>query len=77
MKSNRKGETDKIPLRSTRVFQMKNLWYFNTREGVDIGPFHSSEDTTTNLQDFLHFIRLADKNTLGAFSSALRKNKIK
>jgi len=75
MSSNRKDETGKTPLRSSRIFHMKNLWYFNTREGVDIGPFHSREDASTNLQDFLQFLQLANKKTLEAFSSALSKNK--
>jgi len=73
MKSNRKNETGKTPPRSSRIFHMKNLWYFNTREGVDIGPFHSRDDAATNLQDFLQFIQLANKKTLEAFSSALSK----
>jgi len=73
MKSNRKGEIGNLPPRSSRVFHMNNLWYFNTREGVDIGPFYSRNEALTSLQDFLEFIQLANKKILKSFSSALNK----
>jgi len=71
MKSNRKGETGKVPHRSSRIFHMKNLWYYDTREGVDIGPFHSHDEALASLQEFLQFTQLANNKTLKAFSSAL------
>jgi len=73
MKPNRKDEIGKLPHRSSRIFHMNNQWYFNTREGVDIGPFHSRNEALTNLQDFLEFIQLANKKILKSFSSALNK----
>jgi len=73
MTSGRKGEVGKLPPRSSRIFHMDNLWYFNTREGVDIGPFHSQNEAFSSLQDFLEFIQLANKTILKSFSSALNK----
>ncbi|MEZ5524780.1 MAG: DUF6316 family protein [Pseudomonadales bacterium] len=71
MKENRKGERGNPPPRSSRIFHMENLWYFATREGTDVGPFHSRDEASGALQDFLDFIQLAHKNTLKAFLSAL------
>lgn len=71
MKDNRKGESGNPPPRSSRIFHMENLWYFATREGADIGPFHSRDEAKSGLQDFIQFIQLANKNTLKAFLGAL------
>ena len=69
MKSNRKGETGKTPPRSSRIFNMENLWYFATREGVDIGPFYSYDEALASLQEFVEFAQLANEKTMKAFSS--------
>jgi Domain of unknown function (DUF6316) len=37
----RKNESPKTRFRSERVFRANSLWYFHTREGIDVGPFNS------------------------------------
>ena len=37
----RQGETPKRWYRSERFFQVDSIWFFTTREGVDVGPFDS------------------------------------
>jgi Domain of unknown function (DUF6316) len=37
----RKNEPRKTWFRSDRIFRSNNQWYFQTREGIDVGPFNS------------------------------------
>lgn len=37
----RAGEHDKVWYRSGRFFRIDNVWFFSTREGIDVGPFGS------------------------------------
>jgi len=37
--STRKDEQNKTWFRSERVFCSDSVWYFHTREGVDVGPY--------------------------------------
>lgn len=38
---------------SERVFCQKDLWYFRTREGKEIGPFRYQSEAQSNLDRFL------------------------
>jgi hypothetical protein len=71
MNINRKGEDSHPPLRSSRIFSMESVWYFSTREGVDVGPFNSQYEANSNLKNFIEFIQLANKKTLKLFLSTL------
>jgi hypothetical protein len=53
---NRTGEKCDIPNRSNRLFQDDGYWYYNTREGVAIGPFDSQSEAETGVSDFIDFI---------------------
>ena len=44
----RDGERQKLWFRSARVFQVDGVWFFATREGVDIGPFDSETEAKKN-----------------------------
>lgn len=35
----RKDEEPKTWFRSERVFNSNGMWYFHTREGIDVGPY--------------------------------------
>jgi hypothetical protein len=39
----RRGEQSKSWFRSNRFFKVDDVWFFSTREGIDVGPF-SNED---------------------------------
>ena len=39
--------------RTERVFCQKDLWYFRTREGKEIGPFRYRSEAESNLDRFL------------------------
>lgn len=39
----RVGESSKFWARSSRYFTVDNVWFFQTREGVDVGPYCSKE----------------------------------
>ena len=46
--SSRSGETDKVRFRGDHVFPAHGKWYFNTREGIDVGPFDTRADAEIN-----------------------------
>jgi hypothetical protein len=71
MKENRTGESDQPPPRSSRLFIMRNLWYFSTREGADIGPFNSRDEAVSELTNFIEFVQLAGESTLKNFLKTL------
>ena len=41
MKTARKNETQRTWFRSERVFMSGSDWFFQTREGVDVGPYET------------------------------------
>ncbi|WP_096087021.1 DUF6316 family protein [Agaribacterium haliotis] len=54
---NRIGEQHDIsPKRSSRFFQEEGYWYYNTREGVAIGPFDTLCEAETGVSDFIDFV---------------------
>lgn len=54
---NRTGEIGQsCPDRSKRFFKKADYWYYNTREGVDIGPFDSMNEAEAGVSDFIDFI---------------------
>lgn len=58
---NRTGEQlNDVPSRSSRFFQEEGYWYYNTREGVAIGPFDSLSEAETGVSDFIDFILHAE-----------------
>lgn len=74
MHINRAGENGNPPPRSSRIFNMRNGWYFATREGTNIGPFDSQVEANGGLEDFLEFIQLANKRTRQSFLHTLKNN---
>lgn len=60
MPTNRTGEKDKnIPFRSERYFCTNGMWYFETREGSQQGPFSSKQDMEAELMLYLREINMA------------------
>lgn len=39
----RAGERSKVWVRKSRFFNVDNAWFFHTREGIDVGPYHSKD----------------------------------
>jgi Domain of unknown function (DUF6316) len=54
--SNRTGEQGSVPGRSHRFLEKAGYWYYQTREGVDIGPFDSQKEAEVGATDFINFI---------------------
>ena len=71
MSSNRAGEDGPVPTRRQRFFKTENSWFFSTREGAPIGPFHNRREAEQGLNDFLEFLSLAEPNTLSRLYAAL------
>ncbi len=58
---NRKGESEtNLSRESSRFFESEGYWYYNTREGVAIGPFDTHSEAETGVSDFIDFIRHAE-----------------
>ncbi|AFU99995.1 DUF6316 family protein [Simiduia agarivorans] len=56
MSLQRIGEQGNIPNRNERFFKKDDYWYYNTREGVAIGPFDSLGEARTGASEFIDFI---------------------
>ncbi len=52
----RKGEQGDIPPRSGRFVEKSGYWYYQTREGVDIGPFDTRQAAEVGVGEFIDFI---------------------
>ena len=58
---NRSGEQmNEVPTRNSRFFEEDGYWYYNTREGVAIGPFDTQSEAETGVSDFIDFILHAE-----------------
>ncbi|VUD59555.1 hypothetical protein TDB9533_02707 [Thalassocella blandensis] len=66
---NRTGENGNLPIRSQRFFKKGDYWYYNTREGVDIGPFDSLNEAETGASEFIDFILHADPHVIQTLQS--------
>ena len=64
----RQGENGELPTRKSRFFQEKGYWYYNTREGVAIGPFDTADEAQTGVNDFIDFITNAEPSVSNALA---------
>ena len=44
----RSGEPDTVRFRGSHVFPARGKYFFNTREGIDVGPFDNRADAQIN-----------------------------
>jgi len=49
----RRNEPDKTIFRSGRIFSANGEWFFETREGVNHGPFATRAEAERHLASFL------------------------
>lgn len=47
------GESRRPPERNDRYFRMDRNWYFHTREGRDLGPFHNLPEAERAANNYL------------------------
>ena len=52
----RLGEQGCVSTRQERFFKKDDYWYYNTREGVAIGPFDSQAEAPVGATQFIDFI---------------------
>lgn len=53
MTANRCGEHGNPPFRSKRLYFSQGNWYFDTREGIQFGPFGSQREARISLAMFM------------------------
>ena len=45
------------PDSSDRIFSQQNLWYFQTQEGDQLGPFRYRSEAQSNLNQFMRQLK--------------------
>lgn len=69
MIANRFGEDGHPPFRSRRLFSENGEWYFDTREGAKIGPYHDLKSVKNALAVFIaQRLLVMERSTAGDFS---------
>lgn len=50
-----------LPIRSEHIFNSNGLWYFNSRDGREIGPFRYESEALQCLTQFIQEVQAADR----------------
>ena len=53
----RQGETPKMWFRSDRYYRCNERWYFNTREGIPVGPYLLRAEAENDSELLLRLLR--------------------
>ena len=59
MNKHRAGEKSNIPFRNERHFCMNGEWFFETRDGKQLGPLESKEEMEAELLLFIRALALS------------------
>lgn len=60
----RAGDQAPAPPRSRRTFHSNNYWYFETREGSCVGPYHSQQAADLAANEYVTFAKTASEKML-------------
>ncbi len=71
--SARSGEKELPFNRSDRLYILNDQWFFHTREGFDVGPFHDKDQAKTALIYFVEKANWPTERQLSAFTHKLKK----
>ncbi|VAW98620.1 hypothetical protein MNBD_GAMMA22-1588 [hydrothermal vent metagenome] len=63
---NRSGESENIPFRTGRFYNVGSNWYFSSREQADLGPFLTKEAATQALLVYLQDIETQNNLTIAS-----------
>ncbi len=63
---NRSGESENIPFRTGRFYNVGSMWYFSSREQTDLGPYLTKEDAIQALATYLHDKAIQNALTLAS-----------
>ena len=75
---NRVGEATKVWFRTSRFFSVGEVWFFHTREDIDIGPYESKQTAETDsrrLLDILKATRTAAEARLAIYQFKSQVNR--
>lgn len=56
----RSGEAPRFWFRSDRCFASEELWFFSTREGIDVGPYESRDAAARDARRLARLLRRAE-----------------
>lgn len=59
----RRNEPERVFFRSDRFFSGNGQWFFETREGMNYGPFATREEAEEELEKFLRELHAGDDAT--------------
>lgn len=68
----RKSESIDIPVRTDRIFEQNQYWYFRTREGMDIGPFDNRGDAVIGAKGFIRFLEESQPEVVTRVTNYIR-----
>jgi len=74
MKRKQSGDNQDCP-RSNRMYRDQDGWYFNTREGKPVGPFHDQLEASTQLEVYIRSMDVGLVQPTAARSSDAIKQK--
>ena len=67
-KKSRADDSNKQPHeQSDRIFKKDNFWFFNTREGMEVGPFNSRQEARYALLYFVESSHWPTPQQLASF----------
>ncbi len=67
---NRAGEEPRLRFRGKRVHRRNSLWYFHTREGISVGPYHTIFEAEVEASILSNLLREANEDQAGAVIEA-------
>lgn len=68
----RKGEEEQTRFRADRIFKVAEYFYFNTREGNEVGPFPSRRSAEDGIERYIKCILTAQDSGVYASQIALK-----
>lgn len=68
----REGEEEKVRFRAKRVFNVEDKYYFNTREGLVVGPFRSESSANNGVALYIKAVANSDLSSSFAQKIAMQ-----
>lgn len=65
----RKGEEEKTRFRADRIFTVGDDFYFNTREGRDVGPYPSRKAAARGVELYIKYLQ--NKGEAGQYATKI------
>ncbi len=68
----RDGEDEQVRFRAKRIFNVDDKYFFNTREGVVVGPFRSESSASNGISVYIKAVNNNDLSSTYARKIAMQ-----